>query len=222
MQFNSFSLQESVCFDKKTFLLANSIFQVFPGKSLHASYEQGKTKFAKSFFSAFFFSSPIEKSSVSLLILFSTINFDTLVSARLFCFPVLSILLLIVLFIIFSLLSFYNRHLHIVFFEGYLFLLTFDDLGYTSKSIHQKFTEKNAFENFWLINVYPFHFLICFCFQTISQKNSGTNPLPHLINVGGCQNMCSFWFLLYPCFCSVDLGGRGNLKSLPLILWNFS
>ena len=173
-------------------MLANSIFQVFSSKSLHASYEQGKTKFAKSFFPAFFCSSAIEKSLVSLLILFSTINFDTLVSARLFRFPVLLILLLIVLFISFSLLSFYNRHLYIVLFEGYLFPLNFDDLGYASKSTHQKFTEKNAFGNFWLINVNPFHFLIRFCFQTISQKNSGTNPLPPLINVAGCQNMWSF------------------------------
>ena len=27
---------------------------------------------------------------------------------------------------------------------------------------------------------------------TTSQKNSGTNPLPLLINVAGCQNMCNF------------------------------
>ena len=54
---------------------------------------------------------------------------------------------------------------------------------------------------------------------TISQKDSGTNFLPPLINVAGCQNMCSFLFFLFPCFFKIDLGGRGDLKSLPLILW---
>ena len=114
---------------------------------------------------------------------------------------------------LFSLFSFYDRHLCIVLFEGYLFLLSLDDLDYTSKPKHQKFTKKNAFQSFWLITVNPFCFFICFCFQTISQKNSGTNPLLPLINVFGCQNMRSFFFLL-PCFCKVDLGSRGYLKSL--------
>ena len=27
---------------------------------------------------------------------------------------------------------------------------------------------------------------------TTNQKDSGTNPLPPLINVAGCQNMCNF------------------------------
>ena len=114
---------------------------------------------------------------------------------RLFVFPVLVILLFIVLFTIYDLFfyfDFYDRRLNIVLFDGYLFPLNLDDLDSTSKSKHQKFTKKNAFQNFWLIIVKPFHFLICFCFQKISQKNSGTKPLPPLINVAGCQNMRFF------------------------------
>ena len=65
-----------VCFGQKTFLLADSIFQVFSSKSINAFVERDKTKFARSFFPAFLCSSAIAKSSVSLLILFSTINFD--------------------------------------------------------------------------------------------------------------------------------------------------
>ena len=134
-----------------------------------------KTKFARSFFPAFFYSSAIAKSSVSLLILLLTINSDTskldnLLGFLFFQFCSFCCWLFYLLFtaLFFSLLSFYDRHLYIVLFEGYLFPLNFDDLDYTSKSTHQKFTKKNAFENFWLITVNPFHFLICFCFQTIS------------------------------------------------------
>ena len=65
------------CFQQKTFLLADSIFQVFSSKSLNALTGQDKTNFARSFFPAFFCSSAIVKSPVSLLILFSTINSDT-------------------------------------------------------------------------------------------------------------------------------------------------
>ena len=122
-----------------------------------------------------------------------------------FCFPLGCLLFTAP----FSLRSFYNRHLYIVLFEGYLFPLNLDDFDYISKPRHQKFTKENAFYNFWLITVNPFHFLTCFCFQTICQKNNRTNPLPPLINVAGCQNMCSFWFLLLPCFWNIDLGGGG-------------
>ena len=41
-------------------------------------------------------------------------------------------------------------------------------------------------------------------------------------NVPGCQSMYSFLFFFLPCFCNIDLGGRGDLKLLPLILWTFS
>ena len=90
-QFNHSSLQESahpiwkcswitsmqVCFERKTFLLADSIFQVFSSKSLNAFVERGKTKFERSFFPVFCCSSAIAKSSISILILFSTISSDT-------------------------------------------------------------------------------------------------------------------------------------------------
>ena len=78
-----------VYFEQKTFLLADSIFQVFLSKSLNAFVEQDKAKFARSFFPAFFSSSAIAKSSVSILILFSTINSDASKSDNLleaFCF----------------------------------------------------------------------------------------------------------------------------------------
>ena len=55
-----------------------------------------------------------------------------------------------------------------------------------------------------------FHLLL---FSGNQSKNSGTNPLLTLINVFGCQNMRSFFFLL-PYFRKVDLGSRGYLKSL--------
>ena len=66
-----------VCFEQKSFLLAGTIFQVFSSKSLNAFVKRDKRKFARSFFPFFFCSSVIVKSSISLLILFSTINFDT-------------------------------------------------------------------------------------------------------------------------------------------------
>ena len=68
---------QRVCFEQKTFLLASPIFKVFSSKSLNTLVERDKTKFSRSFFHAFFCSSPISKSSVSLLILFSTVNSDS-------------------------------------------------------------------------------------------------------------------------------------------------
>ena len=47
---------------------------------------------------------------------------------------------------------------------------------------------------------------------TVSQKNSGTNPLPTLINVAGCQNMCSFWFFSLSLLSQHWFWGEGGFK----------
>ena len=128
-------------FGAKPFLLADSIFQVFLSKSLDVFVEWYKTKFARSFFPAFFCSSAIAKSLVSILILFSTINSDIFKLDNLlsfFVFPVLFILL----FVFFYLLIFYDRHLYIVLFEKYLFTLNLDELEYTLKPTHQTFLSR--------------------------------------------------------------------------------
>ena len=65
-----------VCFEQKHFFIADSIFQVFSSKSLNAFVERDEAKFERSFFPSFFFSSAMEKSSISFLMLFSTINSD--------------------------------------------------------------------------------------------------------------------------------------------------
>ena len=170
----------------KNFFLAFSIFQVFSSRSLNAFVERDKTKFTKSFLPAFFYSLAIAKSSVSLLILFSTKTSDASKLDNLLFFLFCSFccsLFCLLRAALFSILSFYDRHLYIVLFEGYLFPSNLDDLDETSKPKHQKFAKKNAFYNFWLITVNPFHFLICFCFQTVSQKNSGTSPLSSLKSI---------------------------------------
>ena len=86
--------------------------------------DQDKTEFARSFFPPFFCLSAVAKSSVSILILFSTINSDifklnNLLGFLFFLFY--SFFLFIVLLIICSsyfLLIFDDRHLYIVLFEG--------------------------------------------------------------------------------------------------------
>ena len=140
-----------VCFEQKTFLLPDSNFRVFSSKSLNAFVERDKTKFARSFFPAFFCSSAIAKSSVLLLILFWTTHSDAskLDSARgflffLFCSFCCSLFCLLFA-TLFSLLRFYDRHLYIFLFEGYLFPINLDGLDYTSEPKHQKFIKKNAF-----------------------------------------------------------------------------
>ena len=40
---------------------------------------------------------------------------------------------------------------------------------------------------------------------TLIKRNSGTNSLPSLLNVAGCQNLHIFWFLSFACFCNIDL-----------------
>ena len=45
--------------------------------------------------------------------------------------------------------------------------------------------------------------------------------LSPLINVAGCQIMCSFLYFLFPYLRNIDLGGKGHLKSLLLILQKF-
>ena len=40
---------------------------------------------------------------------------------------------------------------------------------------------------------------------TLIKRNSGTNSLPSLLNVAGCQNLHIFWFLSFVCFCNIDL-----------------
>ena len=136
---------------KNVFACRYPIFLVFSSKSLIAFAERDKAKFARSFFPAFFYSSAIAKSLVSLLILFSNIISDTskldnllgfLIS--LFCSFCCS-LFCSLFAALFSLLIFYNRHLYNVLFESYLFPLNMDNLGYTLKPIHQKFTKKNVF-----------------------------------------------------------------------------
>ena len=49
---------------------------------------------------------------------------------------------------------------------------------------------------------------------TVSQKNSGTNPLPTLINVAGCQTCAVFDFFLFPCFHNIE--GEGVFKVFAL------
>ena len=54
----------------------------------------------------------------------------------------------------------------------------------------------------WALIIWWNSYIWCICTYwpninkqtTISQKNSGANPLPPLINLAGCQNICSFWF----------------------------
>ena len=154
----------SVCLEQKPFLLADSIFQVFLSTSLNAFVEWYKTKFARSFFPAFFCSSAIAKSLVSVLILFSTINsdifkLDSLLSF--FVFPVLFILL----FVFFSLLIFYDRHLYIVLFEKYLFTLNLDELEYTLKPTHQTFLSRKMLSRIFgwsLLTLSNFQFAFVF------------------------------------------------------------
>ena len=136
-----------VCFEQKTFLLADSNFQVFSSKSLNAFIERDKTKFARSFFPTFFCSSAIAKSSDLLLILFWTIHSDAfkLDSARGFLF---------FLFCSFVVHCFvYYLGLFCLFWVFTIGIYTFfclrtinlDGLDCTSEPKHQKFIKKNAF-----------------------------------------------------------------------------
>ena len=58
----------------------------------------------------------------------------------------------------------------------------------------------------------PSIFLSCFYFQTISQRNSETNPLPPLISVAGYQNMCIFWFFSLSLLSQHWFWGKGRFK----------
>ena len=132
-------------------------------------------------------------------------HLNWIICNRLFVFTVLFILLFIVLFIIcgsFLSFDFYDWYLYIVLFEGYLFPLNLDDLGYTSKPKHH-FTKKNTFYNFWLISFNSFHFLICFCFETISQKNSGTNPPPPFNRCCWLSKRAVFGFFSFPAYATL-------------------
>ena len=44
---------------------------------------------------------------------------------------------------------------------------------------------------------------------TVSQKNSGTNALPPIINVAGCQNVQFLIFFSFPAFTALILGEGG-------------
>ena len=112
----------------KNFFLVDPIFLVFSSKSLNAFVERKKTKFARSFFPAFFCSSVVAKSLVSLLILISTTNSDTskldnLLGFLFFLLCSFCCSLFCSLFAaLFFSFDFYERHLYIVFLGATYFL----------------------------------------------------------------------------------------------------